>query len=83
MFRYDKLTVKAQEALQEAQELAAQSGQQQIGELVHLLLALTARRIGVVPPCSPGWALPRMSWMPISRTQIAKLPKVSGSPSNT
>ena len=30
MFRFDKLTVKAQEAVQEAQEIAARHDQQQI-----------------------------------------------------
>ena len=47
--RFDKLTVKAQEALQAAQEIAARSGQQQI-EPLHLLWALIAQGDGVVPP---------------------------------
>jgi len=41
MLRFDKLTVKAQEALQAAQEMAARSGQQQV-EPLHLLWALSA-----------------------------------------
>ncbi len=45
--RFDKFTVKAQEALQAAQEMAARSGQQQI-EPLHLLWALdrSGRRRG-------------------------------------
>ena len=42
MVRFDKLTVKAQEALQAAQEMGARSGQQQI-EPLHLLWALAAK----------------------------------------
>ena len=47
MLRFDKLTVKGQEALQAAQEMGARSGQQQI-EPLHLLWALTAQGDGVV-----------------------------------
>ena len=49
MLRYDKLTVKAQEALQEAQDIAGKAGQQQL-EPLHLLAALVAQPDGVVPP---------------------------------
>ena len=49
MVRFDKLTVKAQEALEAAQELAARAGQQQI-EPLHVLWALVALGDGVVPP---------------------------------
>ncbi len=49
MLRFDKLTVKAQEALQAAQEMGGRSGQQQI-EPLHLLWALIAQGDGVVPP---------------------------------
>ena len=47
--RFDKFTVKAQEALQAANEMAARSGQQQI-EPLHILWALIAQGDGVVPP---------------------------------
>ncbi len=49
MLRYDKLTVKAQEALQAAQDIAGKRGQQQL-EPLHLLAALVAQQDGVVPP---------------------------------
>ncbi len=49
MIRFDKLTVKAQEALQAAQEIGARHDQQQV-EPLHLLAALVEQRDGVVPP---------------------------------
>ena len=48
-FRFDKLTIKAQEAVQSAQEVAASHENQQI-EPVHLLAALIAQADGVVSP---------------------------------
>src|SRR5213594_2920640 len=47
--RLDKLTVKAQEALQAAQALASEHGHQSI-EPEHLLYALVAQKDGVVAP---------------------------------
>ena len=49
MLRFEKMTVKAQEAVQSAQEIAASHENQQI-EPVHLLAALVAQADGVVPP---------------------------------
>ena len=49
MLSFDKLTVKAQQALQAAQEMGGREGQQQI-EPLHLLWALLAQGDGVVPP---------------------------------
>ena len=53
--RLDKLTVKAQEALQAAQEMAARSGQQQI-EPLHILWALvgSGRRRGAAAAREAG-----------------------------
>ena len=77
MLRYDKLTVKAQEALQEAQDIAGKAGQQQI-EPLHLLAALVGQQDGVVPPL-----LNRLGVRPESveaeiEAQLSRLPKVSG-----
>src|SRR5438067_12284205 len=47
--RLDKFTIKAQEALQQAQQLAAENGQQEILP-EHLLAALLAQPEGIVPP---------------------------------
>jgi len=49
MLRFDKLTLKAQEALGAAQEIAARHGQQQI-EPLHLLAALVSSADGIVRP---------------------------------
>src|SRR2546421_2412442 len=49
MFRLDKLTQKAQEALQQTQALAEQNGSQVMFPL-HLLVALAEEREGIVRP---------------------------------
>src|SRR5580693_8092523 len=77
MLNFDKLTVKAQQALQAAQEMGGREGQQQI-EPLHLLWALLAQGDGVVPPL-----LEKLGVSPTTLTgevekQIARLPKVSG-----
>ncbi len=77
MLRMDKLTVKAQEALQAAQEMGSRSGQQQI-EPLHLLWALVAQGDGVVPPLlSKLGVAPDVLAREVER-QIERLPKVSG-----
>jgi ATP-dependent Clp protease ATP-binding subunit ClpB len=48
-FRFDKLTLKAQEAVTRSQELAAEAGNPQI-EAVHLLAALLKEDGGIVRP---------------------------------
>jgi ATP-dependent Clp protease ATP-binding subunit ClpB len=77
MLRFEKMTVKAQEALQEAQEIAA-SHQNQSVEPLHLLAALTQQADGVVPPL-----LARLGIRPEQLSQelereIGRLPKVQG-----
>jgi ATP-dependent Clp protease ATP-binding subunit ClpB len=77
MLRMDKLTVKAQEALQAAQEMAGRQGQQQV-EPLHLLGALIAQGDGVVPPLLEKLgAAPARLAAEVER-QIERLPKVSG-----
>src|SRR5215467_7100871 len=75
--RMDKLTVKAQEALQAAQELTARSGQQQI-EPLHLLWALVAQGDGVVPPLLEKLGASPTGLASEAEKQIERLPKVSG-----
>jgi ATP-dependent Clp protease ATP-binding subunit ClpB len=77
MLRFDKLTVKAQEALQAAQEMAARSGQQQI-EPSHLLWALVAQGDGVVPPLLEKVGVSSSRLAAEIEKQIERLPKVSG-----
>jgi ATP-dependent Clp protease ATP-binding subunit ClpB len=77
MLRFDKLTVKAQEALQAAQEMGARSGQQQI-EPLHLLWALGAQGDGVVPPLLEKLGVAPARLAAEIEKQIERLPKVSG-----
>jgi ATP-dependent Clp protease ATP-binding subunit ClpB len=77
MLHMDKLTVKAQEALAKAQELAAERNQQQI-EPVHLLAALLAQDEGVVSPVLAKLGVRPESVADEVRRQIESLPKVAG-----
>src|ERR1700689_422320 len=77
MLRFDKLTVKGQEALQAAQEMGARSGQQQI-EPLHLLWALVAQGDGVVPPLLEKLGVSPAALASEIEKQIERLPKVSG-----
>jgi ATP-dependent Clp protease ATP-binding subunit ClpB len=77
MVRLDRLTVKAQEALQAAQEMAARSGQQQV-EPAHVLWALAAQGDGVVPPLLEKLGVSPTRLAGELEKQIERLPKVSG-----
>ncbi|MGC1966622.1 MAG: ATP-dependent chaperone ClpB [Candidatus Acidiferrales bacterium] len=77
MLRFDKLTVKAQEALQAAQEMGGRMGQQQI-EPLHLLWALIAQGDGVVPPLLEKLGVSPTRLAAEVEKQIERLPKVSG-----
>jgi ATP-dependent Clp protease ATP-binding subunit ClpB len=74
--RLDKLTIKAQEALQAAQEMGARSGQQQI-EPLHLLWGLVAQADGVVSPLLEKLGVSPGTLSGEIESQISRLPKVS------
>ncbi len=76
-FRFEKLTVKGQEALQRAQEIAEQHGHQQLMPL-HLLKALLDEEQGIVRPLLQkiGANVGQLETMVAS--EISRLPKVSG-----
>ena len=76
-FRFDKLTVKAQDAVQRAQDLAADKGNPQIDPL-HLLAALLAESEGVVRPILDKIGAPRQQLEKIIDAELNHLPKVSG-----
>src|SRR5258706_2466100 len=76
--RWDKLTVKAQEAVQRAGELASEHGNSEIMP-VHLLAALAADREGIVAPVLARLGTPSDSVLAAAEAELAKLPKVSGS----
>jgi ATP-dependent Clp protease ATP-binding subunit ClpB len=77
MVRFDKFTVKAQEALEAAQKMSTRSGQQQV-EPLHLLWALVAQQDGVVPPLLEKLGVSPTSLASDAEKQIERLPKVSG-----
>ena len=77
MIRSDKFTVKAQEALQAAQEMGECSGQQQI-EPLHVLWALVAQGDGVVPPLLEKLGVSPTLVASEAEKQIGRLPKISG-----
>ncbi len=77
MLRFDKMTVKAQEAVQESQEIAARHENQLI-EPLHLLVALVEQKDGVVPPLLARLGIRNELLMQDVDREIAKLPKVQG-----
>ena len=77
MLRFEKMTVKAQEAIQSAQEVAAQHENQQI-EPIHLLAALVAQADGVVPPLLARLGIHSEALRQEMEREIAHLPKVQG-----
>ena len=77
MLRFDKMTVKAQEAVQESQEIAARHENQAI-EPLHLLVALVEQKDGVVPPLLARLGIRNELLMKDVDQEIGKLPKVQG-----
>jgi ATP-dependent Clp protease ATP-binding subunit ClpB len=77
MLRFDKMTVKAQEAVQEAQEIAARHENQAI-EPLHLLVALVEQKDGVVPPLLARLGIRSELLMQDLDREISRLPKVQG-----
>jgi ATP-dependent Clp protease ATP-binding subunit ClpB len=76
-FRFDKLTVKAQEAVQRAQDLAADRGHPEISPL-HLLAALLDESEGVVRPLLEKIGVRRTQLHGMVESEIKRLPQVSG-----
>ena len=77
MWRFEKMTAKAQEAVQSAQEVAARHENQQI-EPVHLLAALIAQTDGVVPPLLARLGIRSEVLAQEIEREIGRLPKVQG-----
>ncbi|MGB8168142.1 MAG: Clp protease N-terminal domain-containing protein, partial [Chthoniobacteraceae bacterium] len=76
-FRFDKFTIKAQEAVQAAVELAATRGNPQVTP-VHLLQALFGEREGIVRPLLEKIGTDRGHLERIVEAELSHLPKVSG-----
>ena len=77
MVRFDKFTLKAQEAVQSAQEIGARHDHQQI-EPLHLLGALVAQQDGVVPPLLARLGVRPETLAGDIETRLWHLPKVTG-----
>jgi ATP-dependent Clp protease ATP-binding subunit ClpB len=76
--RWEKLTVKSQQAMQQAQERAAELGNPEM-QPVHLLLALIEDREGVIPAVLEKIGVPTERLESDLRAIEQKLPRVSGS----
>ena len=75
-FRFDKLTIKAQEAVSRAQSLATEAGNPQI-EALHLLAGLLEESEGIVQPLLQkiGVDLPQLA--SVVESELKRLPRVS------
>ncbi|MGA2618160.1 MAG: ATP-dependent chaperone ClpB [Thermoguttaceae bacterium] len=76
-FRFDKLTIKGQEAVAGAQGLAAEAGHAQV-EPLHLLQALLREGDGVIGPLLERIGVNRRQLEGIVDSEVGRLPKVSG-----
>ena len=74
--RWDKLTVKAQEAMQRANDLAAEHGNPEIVPL-HVLSALVEDAEGIVPPLLARMGLQAAALQQKATAAIGKLPKLA------
>jgi len=75
--RWDKFTVKAQEAVQRATDLASEHGNPELMP-VHLLAALLEDREGIVPPILEKIGIGTQAVLSDLYREIERLPKVSG-----
>ncbi len=76
-FRFDKFTIKAQEAVQSAVELAGNRGNPQVTP-VHLLSTLVAEREGIVRPLLEKIGVDRGHLERVVEAELSHLPKISG-----
>jgi ATP-dependent Clp protease ATP-binding subunit ClpB len=76
-FRFDKLTIKAQEAVARAQQLAADRGNAQIDPL-HLLAGLTAEGEGIVGPILDKIGVNRQQLDRTIQAELGHFPKSTG-----
>ncbi|HEY9897625.1 MAG TPA: ATP-dependent chaperone ClpB [Pantanalinema sp.] len=75
--RFDRFTIKAQEALQEAQGAAESRNQQQV-EPEHLLLALVEQAEGTVDPLLRKLEIQPQAFAEELKGDLAKLPAIQG-----
>src|SRR5512142_3334966 len=75
--RWDKFTIKAQEAIQRANDLASEHGNPELLP-VHVLAALLEDKEGIVPPVLEKIGLGVQAVMADLNREMERLPKVSG-----
>jgi len=75
--RWDKFTVKAQEAVQRANQLASEHGNPEVTP-AHLLAALLEDKEGIVPPVLEKIGIGPQAVLSELYQELEKLPKVSG-----
>ena len=75
--RLDKFTIKAQDAIQEAQQFAGSKGHQQVDSL-HLLVSLLQQKQGVVIPVMKKLGVNSDEVLAKTRKAVESLPQVSG-----
>jgi ATP-dependent Clp protease ATP-binding subunit ClpB len=75
--RWDKFTLKSQEAIQKAGALANENGQPEVLPM-HLLMALVEDKEGIIVPLLQKIGVPTEQLFSSARHAIAGLPKVSG-----
>src|SRR5436305_8231869 len=75
--RWDRFTVKAQEAVQRANDFASEHGNPELVPL-HLLAALIEDREGIVPPVLEKVGIGAQAVLNDTYAAIEKLPKISG-----
>ncbi len=76
-FRLDKLTIKAQQGLQDAQQLASEAGHPDIDTL-HLLAALLKDGEGIVSPLLQKIGSDQGQLQTMIESELSRFPKVSG-----
>src|SRR5690606_41257618 len=76
-FRFDKLTVKAQEAVAAAQSLAREQGHPDMDSL-HLLSALLNESEGIVQPLLAKVGVNRRPLESMVRREVERMPRVRG-----
>jgi ATP-dependent Clp protease ATP-binding subunit ClpB len=75
--RWDKFTLKSQEAIQKASSLANENGQPEVLP-IHLLMALVEDKEGIIVPLLQKIGVPTEQLVSSARQVVDKLPKVSG-----
>jgi ATP-dependent Clp protease ATP-binding subunit ClpB len=75
--RWDRFTLKSQEAIQKASSLANENGQPEVMPM-HLLMALLEDKEGIIVPLLQKVGIPTEQLFASARHAIAGMPKVSG-----